>query len=135
MQIEEGKYYKSMSGAKIGPMIATDRYFKDPHRPGTRWNPAGVPINCGDWATSVYTLVTEWTEEIEWGDWGDLVPGDRRRCGDYQVQRIDGVKQIRFPKPKVQTLIGRVHIEGHTRSVEVTFVDGKPQWSTLKVTE
>lgn len=132
MQIEKGKCYKSRSGAKIGPMIADGCWFKATCCGDVRWNPAGVPTNFGDGPTAAYTLVAEWIEEIEWGDWEDPFPGDRRRCGDYQVQCIDGVKQIRFPKPKREKRFGKAEVGQFSTRFSVTFVDGVPDWSTLE---
>lgn len=141
MKIVEGKYYRDARGRKVGPMISVNaglnRTFFKVSDMDERWTDAGLPMGLLDKYTEEgLRLVAEW-DEIEWGDWQNwdhyIAKSLFPKNADYQMQRINGVKQVRFPKPKVEQVSGDAMIRGFHRSVEVTFVDGQPQWSTLKV--
>ena len=66
MQLEEGKYYKTRDGRKVGPMIDLDNGSSDPWKaylPGeeiTYWHDSGS--HWGDIRPS--DLIAEWTDEL-----------------------------------------------------------------------
>lgn len=86
------------------------------------------------------------TSEIVWGEWGG-VGGIEDKCGDFQIQRVNGVFRYRYPVPK-KPVVETVTMYGHhliddkwvfgvkdsEDTARITFEtrDGKPDWSTLR---
>lgn len=77
MKIEEGKYYRTRDGRKVGPMVYE-------HRISHPWAEAGsesVYIWRED-GTSIFDpdIIAEWTDETEPTPWKDMPDAEKGRC-------------------------------------------------------
>jgi hypothetical protein len=112
MQLEEGKFYRSRGGRKVGPMNRKGHCWRD--EISNRYQEDG---RYHAWSASSYDLIEEWEEPAAlppateadggWGPWRDGVPrADYQNAYDYREERISGVWrwQSRPQKPVVKKL-------------------------------
>lgn len=121
MKIEEGKYYRTRSGHKVGPMEGeTFKWIEgceDETHPD--WTNEGIHRNIGCGMSSADDLIAEWTEEPM---------GENIECRIKPGSKVEEATQY------VEYEAGRLYFS-LAPSHRITFdvVDGKPDCSSIKM--
>ena len=144
--IKEGGYYVDNNGDKQGPIYRNEHGpYNDTHPwrvKGRSFTTSGQYSKYGHY--SPYDLIAEWTApatDDEWGEWGSWSDCETviRSGGDYQAEKIDGDTCYRVrkapPAPVVTTICGYASFSApvYHPCIAVDLIDGKPDWSTLRV--